>query len=113
MMLSLRSAALTIALLAPSFLYSNSQTPAEENVPDAHPGQVGYLGLAASPVPEELAQELGVEGVTGALIHAVQEGSPAAKAGIQRNDIVVAVNGKTLTDAHELGTLVSGLPPGR
>jgi serine protease Do len=112
-MLLLRSAALVIALLAPGLLYSNSQKSDEVNTSEAHPRQLGYLGLAASPLPEELAQELGAEGATGALIHFVQEGSPAAKAGIQPNDVIVAVNGKTLAEAHELETLVSQLPPGR
>jgi len=48
----------------------------------------------------------------GALIGDVTPGSPAAKAGIQRGDVVVAINGERISEARDLSLKVSMLPPG-
>jgi serine protease Do len=54
----------------------------ENNAPSA------MLGLTV----EELPQQMRAEGVAGVLVTDVEEGSVAAEAGIQRGDVIVAVN---------------------
>ena len=55
----------------------------------------GQLGVMIQPLTSELARGLGLEeGTDGVLIGDVISGSPAAKAGLERGDVVVALNGE-------------------
>jgi serine protease Do len=112
-MLFTRSAVLAFVLLvAPGFLFSHAAPGDNPPKTAAQPRQLGYLGLAVSAVNEGVAHELGASDTTGALVRGVQEGSPAAKAGLQPNDIITELNGKPLITAAELGSLVSETRPG-
>ena len=68
-----------------------------------------YIGVTVSNVSEE-SQSYGMP--QGAAIRAVEQGGPAEQGGLQANDIVTAVNGKTITSYEELVTIVSGCEPG-
>jgi putative serine protease PepD len=48
----------------------------------------------------------------GALVAAVQPGSPAAKAGLGAGDTIVKMNGNTVSSASDLQTALAGLEPG-
>ena len=41
-----------------------------------------------------------------------QAGAPAAKAGIESGDVIVAINGKEIHDSREVARTISNLPPG-
>jgi hypothetical protein len=53
----------------------------------------GYLGIAHSPVTPETAAALGLDTVSGELIHSVVSEGPADTFGLQAGDIIYAVNG--------------------
>jgi serine protease Do len=72
----------------------------------------GYLGVGIQDVTPELAKSFGLTTDTGALIANVYPSGPADKAGIQSGDVVVAFNGKTIQESHELPLLVSQTPVG-
>jgi hypothetical protein len=55
----------------------------------------GFLGVLLAPVPEAVAIHAKVDG--GAMVENVLQGSPAEKAGIQRNDIITAINGEKVS----------------
>ena len=67
-----------------------------------------WLGVACFPVPEALRSQLGLaEHEGGILIRDVVPESPAAKAGIRRDDVLMKVNGKPLTNPEDLIKVVN------
>ncbi|HJX32357.1 MAG TPA: DegQ family serine endoprotease [Thermodesulfobacteriota bacterium] len=73
----------------------------------------GWLGVMVQKVTPELAQSFGLAEGRGALVAQVQEGSPAAKAGIKKGDIIVKFDGKEIKDMDELPRMVAGTPIGK
>lgn len=61
-----------------------------------------------------LPQRVPVEGTTeeGVVVRFVFDGSPAAEAGLQRRDRIVAVGGEEVTDAHEMLDQITRFRPG-
>src|SRR5262249_36149160 len=63
-------------------------------------GQVtrGWLGVGVQPLTPEIARKLGLASTRGALVSQVKPGSPAASAGIERGDVIVAYRGVEFDD---------------
>ncbi len=63
-----------------------------------------FLGIAAGtvPLPRRIALRLGYEQATGAVVTAVESGSPADEAGLLSGDIVTAIDGVTVRGADDL-----------
>src|SRR5918996_53726 len=72
----------------------------------------GRIGVAAQPLTRELAAAFGLEKPRGALVASVDEGAPAAKAGIRPGDVVTRYNGKPVEDMNDLPRLVAASKPG-
>jgi serine protease Do len=53
-----------------------------------------------------------LKGTEGALVAEPQADSPAAKAGIVSGDVITAVNGHAVKDAHDLAKQIGSIPPG-
>ena len=72
----------------------------------------GWLGVAIQEVTPELAKSFGLkEDDKGALIAEVYAGSPAAKGGMVRGDVVVEFNGKKVDDPYDLSLEVGETKP--
>ncbi len=71
--------------------------------------QRGYLGIIANTVaiPQEIAEQVGLEQETGVMIFSVEAGSPARKAGLAMGDVLVKFNGKPVNDFYDLPRLLS------
>jgi serine protease Do len=67
----------------------------------------GYLGVSIQSVTPELAKAMKLEEHQGALVADVTPGSPAAKAGIHRGDVIVGFNSETVKDSHDLPAVVA------
>ncbi len=72
----------------------------------------GYLGVYIQPVSPDLAKAFGETSPHGALVGDVSAGSPAAKAGLQKGDIIVALDGKPVTDSNQLRMGIALMAPG-
>jgi len=67
----------------------------------------GWLGVGIQDVTPELASSLDLGDATGALVANVSPEGPAARAGLERGDVIVEFAGKTVTESHQLPALVA------
>ncbi len=72
----------------------------------------GWLGVTIQNLTPELAKSLDIKGTEGALVSGVEPDSPAAKEGIKRGDLIIALNGKKIVDATGLRNTVAAYAPG-
>ncbi|HXT73593.1 MAG TPA: Do family serine endopeptidase [Candidatus Angelobacter sp.] len=73
----------------------------------------GHIGVSLTPLTPDMAKEFGYNGGgEGALIDSVSPGSPAEKAGIKRGDIILGLNGGSVTGAGDLTAQIANMPPG-
>ena len=72
----------------------------------------GWLGVQIQSITPEIADGLGIKETRGALVDQPQDGSPAAKAGLQAGDIITQFNGAAVRDAHDLARSVAMVAPG-
>jgi serine protease Do len=72
----------------------------------------GWIGVQIQPVTQDIADSLGLKQAEGALVAESQSAGPAAKAGIESGDVVIAVNGQSIKDARELARIIGGFAPG-
>jgi Do/DeqQ family serine protease len=78
----------------------------------------GYLGITLDSVKEEFARVYGLAEARGAIVMDVAQTkdgqpTPAAKVGIQSNDIIVEFNGQPVLNAQDLILKVAGTPVGQ
>jgi len=71
------------------------------------------LGVVLAEFTPDLAEGFGLAGQQGVLIQRVVDNSPAAKAGLQRNDLIVEYNGQPVNDLQKLRLKVADTAPGR
>ncbi|MBE3573102.1 MAG: trypsin-like peptidase domain-containing protein [Moorella humiferrea] len=72
-----------------------------------------WLGVALTSVTPDIAEMLGLENAEGALVGQVVDGSPAAKAGIQKYDVILQLEGQKIKDANDLVNKVQALKIGQ
>ena len=70
------------------------------------------IGVRIQDVADVDAEIYGLNQVQGALVVAVEEGQPAARAGIRPGDVVLALNGRKIDDATDLTTSLARMQPG-
>jgi serine protease Do len=72
----------------------------------------GRIGVMIEPVDKDLAESLGLPRSSGALVRGVEDGSPAAKAGIEPGDIILRFDGKPIEKMADLPRIVANTAPG-
>ncbi|WP_394060842.1 DegQ family serine endoprotease [Alcaligenes sp. WGS1538] len=72
----------------------------------------GRIGVQITPVADDVAKALGLPDSKGALISSVEEGGPAAKAGIRSGDVILKFNGRKIDQVADLQRFVGGTKPG-
>ena len=83
-----------------------------------------YIGITTAPVSPTIVHDLNLPSPTGALVQAVEPGSPAAKAGLQAGktqtagaliaggDLIVGVGGKPVRTPNDIAAAIASLKPG-
>jgi serine protease Do len=71
----------------------------------------GWIGARIQPVTEEIAEAIGLDRTRGAMIAAVDPGSPAAQAKLQPGDVILAYDGKPIDKSRQLPRLVADTAP--
>ena len=74
--------------------------------------QRGRLGVTIQSVDQSLADSFGLKKPGGALVSSVEKGSPAAKGGLEPGDVILAINGRDVTQSGELPAIVAGMAAG-
>jgi serine protease Do len=69
----------------------------------------GYLGIVSNTVaiPQELAEQAGINQDTGVMVFSVERGSPARNAGLTMGDVIIKFNGKPVTNFYDLPALLA------
>jgi len=72
----------------------------------------GRIGVTIQDVNAQLAESFGLDRPRGALVSSVEKDGPAAKAGLQPGDVILAVNGKNIERFGELSGAIAAMKPG-
>jgi Do/DeqQ family serine protease len=60
-----------------------------------------WIGIATQTLTPELAAHFSLQEQRGVIIRAVEPGSPAARAGLQRGDVILSLDGRPITSSEE------------
>jgi len=72
-----------------------------------------YLGVNLAEITSDRARDLKLKDAYGVEITRVEEGSPADKAGLKADDVVLEYNGQRVEGMEQFGRLVRETPSGR
>ena len=72
----------------------------------------GMIGVTIQQMTADLADSFGLSSPRGALVSSVETKSPAATAGVQAGDVVLAVDGHPIDRFGELSSRISAMRPG-
>lgn len=72
----------------------------------------GWLGVEINTVTEDLALTYKRDKAEGSVIQRVTPGSPAEKAGLETEDLVIEADGRVVKTNNDLTSYIASLPPG-
>ena len=72
----------------------------------------GYIGVGIQELTPALAKAFKAPAEKGALVGNVEPNSPGAKAGLERGDVITALNGQTVNGPNELRLQIATMTPG-
>jgi len=72
-----------------------------------------YLGVKPAPVTEEMQRAFQLDVDAGAIVQALSESSPAARAGIRQGDVIVSLEGEPIETVEDLYAALRDFKPGQ
>ena len=73
----------------------------------------GWFGVEVADISPELAESLGLKGTRGAIIGAIERGSPAERSGMKLGDVIIAVNEKPVANSTATLNAIASVLPGK
>ena len=73
----------------------------------------GWFGIEVAPITPELAESFGLKSTEGAIVGAIERGSPADKGGVKLGDVLVFVDGKPVADQVSAQNAIAEATPGK
>jgi S1-C subfamily serine protease len=86
-----------------------ASSPTPQPVPVSN---AAYMGVTVGPITPALKQQDDLTPSSGALVISVQPGSPADKAGLQVNDVIVSLNATAIQSPSDLTAAIHPFNPG-
>ena len=72
----------------------------------------GWIGVEVQEITPDMAESFDIKDTEGALIAGIMRGSPADKGGVHTGDVLLAVNGKPVSDSQTMIEHIAALQPG-
>jgi serine protease DegQ len=73
----------------------------------------GWFGIEVVSITPELAESLGLKSTEGAIVGAIERGSPADRGGIKLGDILQSIDGSRVTDMTTAQNAIAAAAPGK
>ncbi len=70
-----------------------------------------YLGIMVQDITPGISKAMNLKDMKGVLVGDVSPDGPAKKSGVQRGDVILQVNGKTMEDSRQLRNTISMMDP--
>jgi len=70
-----------------------------------------YLGIMIQDITPGISKAMNLKEMKGVLVGDVTPNGPAQKSGVQRGDVILEVNGKTMEDSRQLRNTISMMDP--
>jgi serine protease Do len=71
-----------------------------------------WIGISLTPIPPQVAQQLGLSTNRGLLVQSLDAGSPAERGGIELGDFILKIDGRSVLNNEQAGRAVFGVQPG-
>ena len=73
----------------------------------------GWFGVEVADISTDLAKSLGLASTRGAIVGAIERGSPAERSGMKLGDVIVNVNGRGVGDTNQALSAIADVQPGK
>jgi serine protease Do len=107
------SKTILILCLAAVSGFAQTRAPQRSHSATLHrAGSLGYLGVGVVDLTDDRVKALKLKDDSGVEVRKVDENSPASKAGLKEDDVVLDVNGKTIDNIEQFQSTIGEIQPG-
>jgi len=83
-----------------------------EQLKDTGEVRRGRIGVGIQNITPDIREALELTTLNGALVSSVEDGTPAAKAGLKEGDVIIGFNGDDISDSSDIRNSVGLVTPG-